>query len=141
MLFFTSKDKFIQKGKELGLIWIEDQEESIISCINSKEAGLETPEDCKSFLFVNGASLNNYTFRRFGGVKKLIEVCGLKEEKKYNSIRFLLLEKINASIVFDGDDIYWTSSSIISWLFNLYGISSFERDLFAIPTKNNEIEF
>ena len=141
VLFFTSKDKFIQKGKELGLLWEKFQEDEIKFCINSKENGFDTPEACEQFLYANGTILNKDTFQIYGGIKKLVEVCGLEEEQKYNEMRFLLLEKINISILIDGEDIYWTRSLFFNCLFTQYGINSDRRSLFSIPTENEKLEF
>jgi len=141
VLYFISKDEFIQKGKELGLLWEKYQEDQISSTIDAHENGFATPEACLEILYANGTRIDPWTIKTYGGLEKLIEVCGIKEEQKYHGMRFLVFEKIDASLIFDGDDIYWTRSSLINCLFGQCGIGSYERELFGIPKNNDQLEF
>lgn len=138
-LLFNSIEELIQRAKEIGILWEEDQVESILYMINLVNTALTTPESCLKFLAFIGPNLDNYTFNFFGGIEKVKEVCGVKEEQQYWDMQFLVLEKIEASLFFDGKDIYCTSSPFLDCFLIRYGIHH-NRELLGIPTNNEELE-
>lgn len=140
-LCFSNLDDFIKKAWETGLIWEEENEEEILDFIRTVEDQSKSPLSCVKLLSLPNSSAKTSLIKQVGGLEEIIKICGIKEERLEHNIRFILFEKINGSLLLDGDDFYYSLElSLIEVLLKECGIKGYNRERFSIPADNDVLE-